>query len=856
VILLTTSALRALCGSRFIRKSTSILAQTLPPKYRLASRFQLTGHFKCSVNTLRFDLQSIDSRRPSTASFRSQKTRCTQSSLRLRVVYLFSGEMALVERIQLLRNVGKFDSVNAGGQLPFSKITLIFAENGRGKTTLAAILRSLGDGNPVHITERKRLTATRDPHIVVNIAGGASCVFQNATWSATLPEIAIFDDAFVAQNVCSGIDIESGHRQNLHELILGAQGVSLNATVQAHAAKIEEHNREIRAREGAIPAAARGRLSVDDFCALKDVLSITDAIAEATRALSAAQSSDAVRRHEDFRDIALPTFDIEAINTLLGRTLPDLEEQAVAQVQRHFAAIGEGGERWVSDGMHRIPSDGMTEACPFCAQDLANSPLIEHYRAYFSESYGQLNRDIDRVLHEVQRLHAGDAPAAFERDVLGWEQGRQFWKDFTAVPEVIVNTATVARAWKAARDAVLASLLNKKSAPLESQQIPADAINVVEAYNTERLIVEAASKALSVINPQIEIVKEKAATANVATLTADLERLKITESRYSVAIAQECQAYLDEKAAKKATETLRDQARVALEQYRANVFPAYENAINAYLQKFGAGFRLGSVTSVNNRGGSSCNYNIVIDSVPVSLTGSAGAPSFKNTLSAGDRNTLALAFFFASLDRDPQVAQKIVVIDDPMTSLDENRSLTTVQEIFRLTGKVAQVVVLSHSRPFLCALWDKADRLGRTAIKVVRSQDGSDLVAWDVKQDSVTEHDKRHAKVVAYIGSNNSADEREVAAALRQILESFIRVAYPEEFPPDSLLGPFTNMCTQRVGQANEILIATDVAELQDLLEYANKFHHDSNPAWQTETINDQQLHHFCQRTLTFARRR
>ena len=764
--------------------------------------------------------------------------------------------MAVVERIQLLRNVGKFDSVNAGGQLPFSKLTLVFAENGRGKTTLAAILRSLSDGNPIHITERKRLTATNDPHIVVNVASAAPCVFQDGAWSATLPEIAIFDDAFVAQNVCSGIDIEPGHRQNLHELILGAQGVALNAAVQSQAAKVEEHNRELRTLEGAIPAAARGNLTVDEFCGLKEVPNIADAIAEAARALAAAQSSDAVRRQQDFREIVLPAFDVDTISGILGRNLPDLEAEAAAQVQRHFAAIGDGGERWVGDGMHRIPHDGSHEACPFCAQDLAHSPIIQNYRAYFSEGYSQINRDIDLILREIERGHAGDAPAAFERDVLGWEQRRQFWKEFAAIPEIVLDTADVARAWKVAREAVLSQILTKKSSPLERQELSVDAIKAIDAYEEARAKVAAASTMLTAINPQIAIIKEKVATASVAALTADLEKLKATESRHSAAIAPKCQAYLDEKAAKKVTETLRDQAREALERYRATVFPAYESAINSYLQKFGAGFRLGSVTSVNNRGGSSCNYNVLIDNVPVPLSGVPGVPAFKNTLSAGDRNTLALAFFFASLDRDPQIAQKIVVIDDPMTSLDENRSMTTVQEIYRLTDKVSQVVVLSHSRPFLCAMWDKADRLGRAAIKVIRNRDGSDLGAWDVKQDAITEHDRRHAKVVAYVGSNNAADERDVASALRPILESFMRVAYPEDFPPDSLLGPFLNRCTQRVGTTEEILNASNIAELQDLLEYANRFHHDSNAAWQTETINDQQLQHFCQRTLAFTRRR
>jgi hypothetical protein len=70
-----------------------------------------------------------------------------------------------------------------------------------------------------------------------------------------------------------------------------------------------------------------------------------------------------------------------------------------------------------------------------------------------------------------------------------------------------------------------------------------------------------------------------------------------------------------------------------------------------------------------------------------------------------------------------------------------------------------------------------------------------------------------------------------------------------------ALLGPFINTCRQRVGTPSEILNAGDIAELQDLLDYGNRFHHGSNPAWETEIINDQQLQHFCRRTLRFARR-
>jgi wobble nucleotide-excising tRNase len=146
-----------------------------------------------------------------------------------------------------------------------------------------------------------------------------------------------------------------------------------------------------------------------------------------------------------------------------------------------------------------------------------------------------------------------------------------------------------------------------------------------------------------------------------------------------------------------------------LNKYRTNAFPGFQTSLNNYLQRFNAGFRLDQVTATDTRGGPTCTYNVVINNKSVPVAGGdpvAGQPSFRNTLSAGDRNTLALAFFFASLDADPDSATKIVVIDDPVSSLDDHRTLTTVQEIRRLAQRAAQVIVLSHSKSFLCRIWE------------------------------------------------------------------------------------------------------------------------------------------------------
>ncbi len=544
---------------------------------------------------------------------------------------------------------------------------------------------------------------------------------------------------------------------------------------------------------------------------------------------------------------------------MLGRGLPALEAEAAARVQAHFAGLGRGGEAWVADGMHRIAgaSAGHEHAiCPFCAQSLAGSPLIAHYQAYFSEAYGALRKAIEDQIVELTAAQGGEVVAAFERAVAEAVQRQQFWSRFTEVDSIPLDTAAIALARKTAFEAVAGLLRQKQSAPLEARAVSAEANAAVAVYERARQQVHSVDAALQVANSRVAIVKESAAAADIPALIADLQTLTTVKARHTPAVAAMCDDYLRERTTKAGTEALRDAARTALDQYRNVVFPAYQDAINIYLTRLNAGFRLDSVASVNIRSGSTVSYSVLINQVAVPLAAAnPGEPSFRNTLSAGDRNALALGFFFASLDRDPNRSAKIVVIDDPMTSLDEHRSLTTVQEMRRLADEVAQVIVLSHSKPFLCALWEGTDPSLRSAMRIVRSSIGSTLTAWDVTQDCVTEHDRRHALVSQHIQNSVGVDERAVAAALRPILEAFMRVAYPRWFPPGELLGPFIGLSQPREGTADQILSPADRAELRRLLDYANLFHHDTNAAWQTVIINDHELLDFSRRTIAFARR-
>lgn len=355
-------------------------------------------------------------------------------------------------------------------------------------------------------------------------------------------------------------------------------------------------------------------------------------------------------------------------------------------------------------------------------------------------------------------------------------------------------------------------------------------------------------------NSQLEIVKEEARNANLAALVADQDRLRAVEARFQPATVLLCNAYLAEKAAKLVTEQARDAVRLALDAHRQAVFPAYGAAINSFLQRFNASFRIGPVEGVNNRGGASVTYTLMVDGQAVPLTSEGTEPTFSNTLSAGDRNTLALAFFFASLENDPRRANRIVVIDDPMTSLDQHRALHTRQEIDRLARAVAATVVLSHSKPFLLGVWDQCRQLAKASLELRRDACGSTIAAWNVSGE-INEHDRRFSRTVAYIAQGDPAIERPVAEGLRPMLEAYCRVSYSADFQPGAMLGQFHRRCVQRIGRQDEIMTAQQAAELRALLDFGNRYHHDTNAGWQTELINDAELEDFARRTLAFIRR-
>src|SRR5690606_15132347 len=127
---------------------------------------------------------------------------------------------AMLERISEVQGIGLLHEAN-GKPHTCQKATLIYADNGRGKSTLATIFRSASTGMASLISACKTVDGTNPPKVNLQFGSGHKVIFDNGSWSEVRPELVVFDSDFVARNVHSGGTVNTEHRKNLLEFALG-----------------------------------------------------------------------------------------------------------------------------------------------------------------------------------------------------------------------------------------------------------------------------------------------------------------------------------------------------------------------------------------------------------------------------------------------------------------------------------------------------------------------------------------------------------------------------------------------------------------------------------------------------------
>jgi wobble nucleotide-excising tRNase len=319
--------------------------------------------------------------------------------------------------------------------------------------------------------------------------------------------------------------------------------------------------------------------------------------------------------------------------------------------------------------------------------------------------------------------------------------------------------------------------------------------------------------------------------------------------RFSQAVIPLCDSYTTTSTSIDLQRDEKEQTRSNLDAYSSTTLSAYQSSINRFLD-LTSDIQIVNIGTSHIGGRPRAEYHILINgvSIPLGSDRVVDRASFTTTLSDGDKNTLAFAFFLALLDGDPYLSDKIVIIDDPITSLDRNRRFCTSQEIVNLANRCQQLVVMSHD-PFF--LFDISQNITSCKhLEIYRSTTASEIREWEISE-SVKSDLRKNYDCLREFADSGLGNSRLVATTIRIYLEGLLRIKYPDEFPDAEWLGDFIariHACSP--GDTLHHLQGSTVQELEQINNYSKRFHHDQNPNAGSEPINETELESYVNRTL------
>ena len=328
------------------------------------------------------------------------------------------------------------------------------------------------------------------------------------------------------------------------------------------------------------------------------------------------------------------------------------------------------GEAWLTEGLQYATG----ASCPFCGQELRGVDLIQDYKAFFSREYHALREEVAKLSGQLDEAFGERVAAGIEQTLLQNGGGVEFWQQYCplAAP-VLPEAGRTGEAITALRQAAQALLQIKGGAPLDAVAPDENFTQALAGVEMLRASMEAYNAAVAAANAVIEARRRETQAANARDVKTALAKLRAQKARHTDEVRELCATDELLQGEKIALENEKARARELLDAHTQRVITQYGQSINGYLEKINAGFRTTTPTH-NYRGGRpSTSYQIVINQNAIDLGDAAtpaDRPSFRNTLSAGDRSTLALAFFLAELEQDAARPGKVVVFDDPFTSLD------------------------------------------------------------------------------------------------------------------------------------------------------------------------------------------
>lgn len=710
-----------------------------------------------------------------------------------------------IKKIKSLKAFCGLDTIEMG---EFKHYNVIFGNNGCGKTSLTRAFELLIPKNK-HIEKYRTISADKSPSIEFECEDGSYKIEPNSDIGVPF-KVEIYNSDFLHNN--APLNSEFGLKKLdddtiiLEGSVLGEETKEINQLkdfrekVEKRQKKIKDENdientliakqkSEIKKYDEEIEKIrkkmtsktiqiALDEIGINNFYKVsKDKFKYQeDALTNLEKDFN--ELDEAMKKFDGLKEMELPKDNQTIKDKLKSLFSFDIDKKAGKVSEKIKEHISKVGREFIEKGI-KLQKEMPDNACPFCTQEIPHE-IIQEYTSYFNEEVKKFNQDSLEMSGTLKKYFN---QWNIKEILQSFEKFEPFMKkDFSKNKESLEKA------------------LEQIKVSLEKLQKEVDK---KEGVKNEKKFQEIDKKLLEIqeniqkhVNETRKILNEKKKQKEkLEKLKTELKEARIKKAKHD--------SYDWQKIKKEAEIKLsvlnrgHERLNCLLEKIDNKLKKLYEQkrpdieAINSYLKALNL-----PKYSLHE------DYRIVLNSDVLENN------KAEMILSDGEKTTLAFAYFLARLKlfyKKEDLKKLVVVIDDPISSLDEQRIYNTSDIVSKINQELAgealkdedkvQVFVLTHNHTFMARLINMVSKHARY-FQLERNQNQLKIVC---KNEVVGYFDTFYLllfkEVYEFAKKEKVQDDFKEAInygnKVRILLESFLKINFIDSFLTEKHDGVF-----------------------------------------------------------------
>ncbi|MFP6191917.1 AAA family ATPase [Helicobacter pylori] len=701
-----------------------------------------------------------------------------------------------IKKIKSFKAFCGLDAIEMG---EFEHYNIIFGNNGCGKTSLTRAFELLIPKNK-HIEKYRTISTAESPSIEFKCKDGSYKIEPNSNIGAPTFKVEIYNSDFLHNN--APFNSEFGLKKLddgtiiLEGSVLGEETKEINQLKNCRE-KVEKRQKKIKDENSTETLSAKqesaikkcdeeiekirkkmtsntikitpDEIGINDFCKVsKDKFKVQeDALTNLKKDFD--ELNEAMKKFNNLKEMELPK-DYQTIKDKLESLFSfDIDKEAGQVSEEIKDHISKVGREFIEKGIE-LQKEMPDNACPFCTQKITNN-IIQAYTSYFNKRIEQFNQDSLEVSGILKKILE---QWKIEEILQSFEKFKPFIEDFSTNKENLKNVLEQTK--------VLLEKLQKEVDKKEGSN------NKEKFQEIDKKLSENYENLQKCVNETRNILNQKKEQQKkLEKLKKELKEARIKKAKHDSYDWQKSK----EEAERKLSVLERGHKRLncLLEKIDNKLKELYDQkrpdieTINNYLKALNL-----PKYSLDK------DYRIVLNSDALENS------EAKIILSDGEKTTLAFAYFLVRLKlfyKKEDLKDLVVVIDDPISSLDEQRIYNTSYIVAKINQELAreklsnekdraQVFVLTHNHTFMARLINMVGKHARY-FQLERHQGQLKIVCKDkVNGYFDTFYLLLFKEVYAFAKKEKVQDDFNEAInygnKIRILLESFLKINFINSF--------------------------------------------------------------------------